>query len=390
VRVLGGFLGDARARCADKFCVFFATVPVFLESVTVQGGFFAAMSRNDNSGVQMQQKQIRTRTALLAVATIFIVTVQGARAADECLEKPNAPSPQGSHWYYRTDQTTNRQCWYLGSQRMKVAPLARQDTAPARPSSKMSAPSAQTLVQATAVETATAEVIPEAPPVEITADEGNTTEANSTVTLSKSWVGIPTPPISSDRGSVSVRDSYAEEQSATAPQEMGLTERIVSPTEWSAAARTLASSFFTRFCALLAVALGLVAIIVRVIFTLFAVRRPMSNQSQSAQGQCSAASTDEHVLETFAHDSILATVGYQVDAREADSAPQTVAGAVIAPDVIIRTSTAASHEAGMADSADRVSSPPSDTVAGILQELEQLRHEWACRGFEPTRKAVAP
>ena len=341
----------------------------------------------------MEQKQIRTRIAILAVATIFIVTVQGARAADECLERPNAPSPQGSHWYYRTDQTTNRQCWYLGSQRRKVAPLARQDTASARPSSKMSAPSAQTLVQATAVETATAEVIPEAAPVKITSDEGNTSEATSTVTLSKFWAGMPTPPISSDRGSVSVRDSYAEEQSATAPQEMGLTERIVSPTEWSAAVRTLASSFFVQFCALLAVALGLVAIIVRMIFTL-SVRRTMRNQSQSAQGQCSAASTDEHVLETFAHDSILATVGYQVDAREADSAPQTVAGAVIAPDVIIRTSTAVAHEAGMADSADRVSSPPSDTVAGIqsnlqhlLQELEQ---QWARRGFEPTRKAVAP
>ena len=337
----------------------------------------------------MEQKQ-PTRIALLAVASIFIVTVQGARAADECLERPNAPSPQGSHWYYRTDQTTNRQCWYLGSQRRKVAPLARQDTASARPSSKMSAPSAQTLVQATAVETATAEVIPEAPPVEITADEGNTTEANSTVTLSKSWVGIPTPPISSDRGSVSVRDSYAGEQSATAPQEMGLTGWIVSSTE--KAVRTLASSFFVQFCALLAVALGLVAIIVRIIFTL-SVRRRMLNQSQPAQGQCSAASTDEQVLETFTHDSILATVGYQVDAREADSAPETVADAVIAPDTIIRTSTAAAHEAGTADSSDWVSSSPSDTGAGIesnlqhlLQELEQ---QWARRGFEPTRKAIA-
>jgi hypothetical protein len=176
---------------------------------------------------------------------------------------------------------------------------------------------------------------------------------------------------------------------------MGLTERIVSPTEWSAAVRTLASSFFTRFCALLAVALGLVAIIVRMIFTL-SVRRTIRNQSQSAHGQCSAANTDEHVLETFTHDSILATVGYQVDAHEADSAPHTVADAVIAPDTIIRTSTAAAHEVVKADSTDWVSSPPSDTVAGIesnlqhlLQELDQLRHDWACRGFEPTRKAVA-
>ena len=400
MRVLGGFLGDARARCADKFCVFFATVPVFLESVTVQGGFFAAMSRNDNSGVQMQQKQIRTRTALLAVATIFIVTVQGARAADECLEKPNAPSPQGSHWYYRTDRTTNRQCWYLGPERGKADPLARQDTAPARPrSSKMSAPPLPTLAQATAAETATAKVIPaEAAPVEITAGQGNTSEADSTVTLSKFGTGIPTPPISSDRGSmllkksrdllnsigsVSAKDSDAEEQSATAPQEMALIGSIVSSTE--TAMRTLASSFFVQFCALLAVVLGLVAIIVRMIFAL-SVRRPMPNQSQSAQGQCSAANTNEHVLETFAHDSILATVGCQVDAREADSAPETVSGAVLAPDAIVGTSTAAAHEAGMADSADWVSSPPIDTVADIestlqhlLHELEQLRHERECR-----------
>jgi hypothetical protein len=197
--------------------VFFATVLVFEKSVTVQDAFLAPCHAMTTVRVQMEQKQIRTRIALFAVATIFIVTVQGARAADECLEKPNAPSPQGSHWYYRLDRTTNRQCWYLGSERGKVAPLARQDTAPARPSSKMSAPSA--LVQATAIETATAEVIPaEAAPVEITADEGNTSEP-PTVTLSSFGRAYR-------HQSVSVRDSYAEEQSATAPQEMGLTRSI--------------------------------------------------------------------------------------------------------------------------------------------------------------------
>jgi hypothetical protein len=321
----------------------------------------------------MEQKQIRTRIVLLAVATIFIVTAQGARAADECLEKPNAPSPQGSHWYYRTDRTTNRQCWYLGSERGKVgtASLARrQDTAPARPqSSKMSASPAQPLAQATAAQTATAEVMPEAPPVEITADHGSTPEATS--------------PISGDR------------ESTTSTQEMGLTGPRVISTERLAPVRALASSFsFTQFCAVLAVVLGLAAIIGRMIFTL--VRRPMPSQSRAAQGQRSAASTDKHVLETFAHDPILATVGYQVDARETDRAPQTVADAVIAPEPISCTSTAGAHETGMADRADWVSPPPSDTVAGIestlrhlLHELEQFRHERVRRAFEPTRKAAA-
>ena len=245
----------------------------------------------------MEQKQ-PTRIALLAVAVIFIVTVQGARAADECLEKPNAPSAQGSHWYYRTDRTTNRQCWYLGSERGKAGTLARQDTAPARPqSSKTSALPARTPAQATtAVETATAEVMPAGVmPIEITASQGNTPGANSTVTSSK--VGIPTPPNSR---SEPVRDSYAEEQPTTAPQEMGLAEPKVTATEWSGPVRALASSFFTQFCALLAVVLGLAAIIGRMIFRLSAGRKLMP-KSRSPRGQLSPASNNEQVLEPCIH-----------------------------------------------------------------------------------------
>ena len=386
----------------------------------------------------MEQKQ-PTRIALLAVAAIFIVTVQGARAADECIEKPNARSPQGSHWYYRTDRTNNRQCWYLSSERGKAGTLPRQDTAPARPqSSKMSAPPAQTPAQATAaVETATAEVITaEAAPVEITGQD-NTPENNSTVTLSRFQAGIPTPPNSS---SVSV--------SAAAPQEMGLTGPIVTPTKRSGAVPGRASSFLTQFCALLAAVLGLAAIIGT--FTLSAGRKPMP-KSQSARGQLSftrtavgtdehvlerfartAASTDEHVPEPFARTAVgtdehvleHARMAASTDEHVLERFARTAAGTdehVLEPFARMAASTDANvlepfahtttsidehvlepfartaantDEEGMA--ADWASSPPTDTVAGIestlqhlLRGLEQLRHEDACRGFEPTRKAVA-
>jgi hypothetical protein len=322
----------------------------------------------------MEQKQ-PTRIALLAVAAIFIVTVQGAGAADECIEKPNAPSPRGSHWYYRTDRTNNRQCWYLSSERGKAGTLPHQDTAPARPQSS-SAPPAQTHAQATAaVETATAEVIPaEAAPVEITAGQGNTPEDNSALTLSKSRAGIPTPPNSS---SVSV--------SAAAPQEMGITGPIVTPTKRSGAVRGRASSFLTQFCALLAAVLGLAAIIGT--FTLSAGRKPMP-KSKSARGQLSAARTDERVLEPFAHTTT--SIDEHVLEPFAHTAASTDAN-VLEP---FAHTAANSDEAGMA--ADWASFPPTDTVAGIestlqhlLRGLEQLRHEEACQGFEPTRKAVA-
>jgi hypothetical protein len=34
-------------------------------------------------------------------------------AADGCLSTPKGATPAGSHWYYRLDRVTKRQCWYL-------------------------------------------------------------------------------------------------------------------------------------------------------------------------------------------------------------------------------------------------------------------------------------
>ncbi len=57
-----------------------------------------------------------TRTVLASgFLTLVLITGSSARsAADECLAKPNGPTPQGQHWYYRIDHANNgRQCWYL-------------------------------------------------------------------------------------------------------------------------------------------------------------------------------------------------------------------------------------------------------------------------------------
>jgi hypothetical protein len=43
----------------------------------------------------------------------LIMAREGAGAAEECLEQPNTQAPQGAHWYYHTDRTTNRKCWVL-------------------------------------------------------------------------------------------------------------------------------------------------------------------------------------------------------------------------------------------------------------------------------------
>jgi hypothetical protein len=34
-------------------------------------------------------------------------------AADECLSGPKGAAPRGSHWYYRVDRATKKNCWYV-------------------------------------------------------------------------------------------------------------------------------------------------------------------------------------------------------------------------------------------------------------------------------------
>ena len=49
--------------------------------------------------------------ALTTAAEAATPTTQAA--ADSCLSAPKGATPSGSHWYYRIDRVTKRQCWYL-------------------------------------------------------------------------------------------------------------------------------------------------------------------------------------------------------------------------------------------------------------------------------------
>ncbi|MEA2982690.1 MAG: hypothetical protein QOF09_4513 [Alphaproteobacteria bacterium] len=70
------------------------------------------------------------------VPTIFIVHFLAvgiavmigtpAQAAEDCIAGPNAPSPKGSHWYYRVDRAKNRKCWYLRPHDRAVQSVAPQ------------------------------------------------------------------------------------------------------------------------------------------------------------------------------------------------------------------------------------------------------------------------
>lgn len=71
--------------------------------------------------------------ALATFPNIAHAAGEAAPAAAECLSAPKNAAPAGAHWYYRTDRSTKRKCWYLadaGAKAKKAAPPA-QDTSDA-------------------------------------------------------------------------------------------------------------------------------------------------------------------------------------------------------------------------------------------------------------------
>jgi hypothetical protein len=64
---------------------------------------------------------------LIALAGASVIA-SSARAEETCLVAPNAPAPAGTHWYYRTDQATQRKCWYTRPQDQAAQPQPEQQT----------------------------------------------------------------------------------------------------------------------------------------------------------------------------------------------------------------------------------------------------------------------
>jgi hypothetical protein len=68
--------------------------------------------------------------ALLAAVTLIASGRIVAHAEANCLSAPNLQAGERGRWVYRTDRSTRRKCWYIGSQGMKgrrtLQPAARR------------------------------------------------------------------------------------------------------------------------------------------------------------------------------------------------------------------------------------------------------------------------
>jgi hypothetical protein len=67
--------------------------------------------------------------------SIQTAQLQLAQVADNCLTAPRGATPAGSHWYYRIDRATKRQCWYLREENENADDKFARAAPPASPPS---------------------------------------------------------------------------------------------------------------------------------------------------------------------------------------------------------------------------------------------------------------
>src|SRR5215472_3177157 len=99
---------------------------------------------------------------LMILFTEIFFAGGASHAADDCLSKPNTAAPQGSHWYYRLDRTTHRECWYLGPGGRKGPPQQSRSSQAwqAPPSKKTTQPAPQNPLKVTPPEAVTTQATP--------------------------------------------------------------------------------------------------------------------------------------------------------------------------------------------------------------------------------------
>jgi hypothetical protein len=156
-----------------------------------------------------------TRTVLASgFLTLVLITGSSASsAADECLAKPNGPTPQGQHWYYRIDHANDgRQCWYLRAEIGGVQKNPRQAETDA------TAAMAQTV---------------DAPPRRAVAPVVDTPEENAApVATPIPWLNVqklPDPVLFAQSATQQKTAAQTRSDSATAASGNAAPERVIDP-----------------------------------------------------------------------------------------------------------------------------------------------------------------
>jgi len=195
-------------------------------------------------------------TLYVPILLVFIlagnfVVGRASNAADECIGKPNAPAPQGSHWYYRTDRTSNRQCWYLGKEGAKARASERQAGIPVPnpPPKPVLQPLSENRDGVASLEPAVSGAAEKSPPVAVASIE---------------WQ--PLPSSASSTGDRALQRNADEHSTVTSGDDLPVKSPAPSPANQAMAGEPVQHAIgFGVFIAVLGVALSIAILVYRIV-----------------------------------------------------------------------------------------------------------------------------
>jgi hypothetical protein len=304
-RHLYEYLGTAIVARTPRDCVFPATTRVFLVSAIVQDGFSAACFETTTAGAVMNlsnRMNVFIAAAFMILFAEVLVAGRMSRAAENCINEPNAAAPEGSHWYYHVDRITQQKCWYLRPEGIKKDPRRQHATTAVRPPTPSPQPGVQPLAFPKPVGQPVAQTA--AAPVATTTGEAKPAADGSTVVSAIETSGLGSPNQSTlvealmPDSAPEILDATLEVRPITRPSNMATGEP--------------ASTFtFPSLVAIIAAVLGFVVIIARFILRLSAVRRLSRPKARDRFGRGSRL----HRLDTEAPSKLGNAAGAQHTVR---------------------------------------------------------------------------
>jgi hypothetical protein len=205
----------------------------------------------------MQTTYVTPVVILLAAVSLTSGSSSVQAAEDECISKPGATAPQGSHWYYRVNRADGRHCWYLGPEGGHVHSAMSSDRATRMPRRTARRPVEATGEQSSSADSTPTRVAPtdmraapadtRAAPADTRAAPAGTRAAPADTTVGASdaapefaarWIDLPSAlDAVARRQAAKISNSYSEERAATdAQDDMPLIWPILTPAELAAAA----------------------------------------------------------------------------------------------------------------------------------------------------------
>jgi hypothetical protein len=192
-------------------------------------------------------------------------------APDECLSKPGATAPQGSHWYYRINRTDRRHCWYLGQEgaRARDASTRTSSSKPIRQRSATRPAEATAAAAPTAPDEAASGpvTVAQAAPSPVMRADMPTSENDPGAEFAHRWPDLPSSVDLNSRRSAPTSSSYVEEHAANcAHDDLPLVWPVLTPAEPPVAKPALQSAAtWIYILGLLSGSLALAAVLLRAI-----------------------------------------------------------------------------------------------------------------------------